>query len=297
MYLRGVVVIIRGLVTCLLFGAAQAWAGPSHGSDDHLVCAHAVAPDLKDTGGAFRLRLITDGLAEAEPLEEQLGEASRRMYELWKFFVGEENLQQPIIVVQLLSAEGQFDAQFAELYPQAEPASGYYSMRDNRAYVRFDPDYHQQAASVMFHEVSHVITTRHLGPTSPWISEGLASYFENMQFQGSRGMVASNQGHLNELRQQALPSLNEMMAMDWVSWAGPEQDLHDARAWSFIYFLMENPHGRYALQDTIHWVGQNRCQDGPVAEVLGRAYPGGLEKLELDWHLWLFNGAADSPPV
>lgn len=109
--------------------------------------------------------------------------------------------------------------------PGGKKVNGFYSMSKNQAVVKFDPARPAQTIGTTFHEISHLITAAHLGPTPPWLTEGLSEYFETMQVQGQGGVVYPSGSHINLLQSSALPSLQEYLAFDRPEWHTTRQKL------------------------------------------------------------------------
>ncbi len=273
----------------VLAGQASANLGPA--ADAESACAVQQPPHFEKREPSFQVRLVPEGVSLPPELPEQVDGAARRLYQLWAYFVGEENVQQPLLLVNLVGGEDDFRGRYAAANPGLPLAPGFYSIANYQATVQFDPAHSDQATRAVYHELSHLLTIYHLGPISPWISEGLARYLENLQSTELPGAIYPNAAYLNLLREQPVPDLRGVLRLDQQQWAAGDTRLQAATAWSLIHFLMEDPHGRYALQDTMRQARHQRCQGGEYSEILGRAYPGGLEILERDWRTWVREGA------
>jgi hypothetical protein len=163
-------------------------------------------------------------------------------------------------------------------------------MGRNLAVVKFDPAHLDQTIATTFHETSHLITASHLGPTPPWLTEGLAEYFETMKVSGQGGEIHPNQRHIKLLQSSKLPRLQAYLAITRPEWHGEHRDRNYAIAWSLIYFLMEGAPGMYALQETVQEAHASFCKPFSAASALDNAYPGGISSLEADWRKWLAAG-------
>ena len=261
--------------------------GQTHISDQPPADRIASVIDLGMSKQDFTYEIIPDGVDVPLDFQGQLAAGSKRMYDTWHFFLGEQKLRQSRIQVRLIGGPDRFDAFYANVSPGSKKVSGFYSMGKNEAVVKFDPAQPARNVGTTFHEISHLITAAHLGPTSPWLTEGLAEYFETMQVKGQGGVIYPNMGHIKLLQSTPLPRLRDYFAIDRPEWHGEYRDRNYAIAWSLIHFLMEGSPGMYALQETIKAAQVNFCKPFSAVVALGKAYPGGTPQLEADWRQWL----------
>lgn len=263
--------------------------GQTHMSDEQPQGVIATVMDMSTQEQDFTYRITPDGVSVPINFPGQLAAGSKRMYDTWHFFLGEERLRQSSIEVLLIGGPGRFDAYHAKVSPNSKPVNGFYSMGKNQAAVKFDPDNMARTLGTTFHEISHLITASHLGPTPPWLTEGLAEYFETMQVKDQAGVIYPNQAHIKLLKQAPLPSLRDYLAIERPEWHEDQRDRNYAIAWSLINFLLQGAPGMYALQKVIQHVEDNFCQPFSAVAVLDQAYPGGIQRLEQDWRRWLAN--------
>jgi hypothetical protein len=261
--------------------------GQTHMSDQQPKEVIASVMDLGMKNRDFTYQIIPDGVVVPTEFSGQLFAGSKRIYDTWHFLLGEQKLRQSRIEVLLIGGPDRFDAYHAKASPGSKRVNGFYDMGRNLAIVKFDPANQTQALRSSFHEISHLVTAGHLGRTPPWLTEGLAEYFETMQVKDQTGAIYPNQAHINLLKKTPLPSLKEYLSIDRPEWHGAERDRNYAIAWSLINFLLQGAPGMYALQQVIQQAEANFCQPFSVVDALDQAYPGGLERLEQDWRKWL----------
>ena len=266
--------------------------GQTHMSDKPPEAGLASVVDLGMTKQDFTYEIIPDGVSLPIAFQGQLAAGSKRMYDTWHFFLGEENLRQSRIQVLLMGDPNRFDAYYAQSSPASgnRQVAGFYSMGKNQAVVKYDTNRPAQNLSTTFHEISHLITAAHLGPTPPWLTEGLAGYFETMQVQGQAGVIYPNYSHIKLLRSTPLPRLADYLSIKRSDWYEVNRGRNYAIAWSLVNFLMSGAPGTYALQETVRQVHGNFCKPFSVEGALDKAYPGGLRRLEADWRKWLASG-------
>jgi hypothetical protein len=266
--------------------------GQTHMSDKPPQDQSASVADFGMSKQDFTYEIIPDGVELPLNFQGQLAASSKRMYDAWNFFLGEENLRQSKIQLLLMGDPNRFDAYYAEASPASgsRNVAGFYRIDKNQAVVKYDAKRPGQGLRTTFHEVSHLITASHLGPTPSWLTEGLAEYFEMMQVAGQGGTIHPNHAHIKLLRTTPLPRLQDYLAIDRPDWYGEYRDRNYAMAWSLINFLMAGSPGKYALQDTMQLAHQNFCKPFSAAAALANAYPGGIRQLEIDWRNWLASG-------
>ena len=266
--------------------------GQTHMSDKDPEGRIASVVDLRNSKQDFTYEIIPDGVSLQIDFQGQLAAGSKRMYDTWNFFLGEENLRQSRIQLLLMGDPERFDAYYANgsRLPGSGNVAGFYRINENRAVVKYDAKRPVQNLRTTFHEVSHLITASHLGPIPAWLTEGLAEYFETMQVAGQGGTLHPNHAHIKLLRTIPLPSIQNYLAIDGPDWYEKNRDRNYAITWSLVYFLMSGAPGTYALQETIQQSHKNFCKPFSVAAALDKAYPGGLQQLETDWRKWLAGG-------
>jgi hypothetical protein len=262
--------------------------GQTHLSDRQPEGHIASVIDLGMAKQDFSYEIIPDGIALPIDFQGQLAAGSKRMYDTWHFFLGEERLRQSRIELLLMGDPDRFDAYYAKgsPVPGNMPVAGFYRISNNRAVVKYDAKRPVQNLRTTFHEVSHLITASHLGPTAPWLTEGLAEYFEMMEVSGQAGAIHPNRAHIKLLQSTPLPPLEDFLAIDRSDWYREERGRNYAIAWSVINFLLEGAPGMYALQETVQLAHANFCKPFSAAAALSHAYPGGIRQLEIDGKNW-----------
>ena len=261
----------------------------THMSDERPVDVIASVVDLSMKKQDFTYQIRSDGVSVPVDFPGQFSAGSKRIYDTWHFFLGEKKLRQSRIEVLLIGGSDRFNAIHAKASPNSKPVNGFYRMSKNQAVVKFDPTNKEQTLRTTFHEVSHLITGSHLGPTPPWLTEGLAEYFETMEVKGQMGTIYPNQAHIKLLRKTQLPRLKNYLSIDRPEWHGADRDRNYAIAWSLMHFLLQGAPGMYAMQEVIQQAEESFCKPFSAVDALEGAYPGGLHRLEQDWRKWLSN--------
>lgn len=262
-------------------------SGQTHMADKPPPDRIAEVMDLSGETRDFTIDIQGDGFQVGNNFQGQVAAASKRMYDTWHYFLGKQRLRQSSITLRIIGGPDRYQAFRAKALPDSQPNNGFYRAAENIAYVQHDPRREDQTRRTAFHEISHLITASHLGPTAPWLTEGLAEYFETMTVRDQSGLIATNASHLKRLRTQRVPDLSEYLALAPEKWYGPNRDLHYAMAWSLVHFMMQDPGARGSLRDLMQEAHAQFCKPFSAADALARYYPGGLQRLTRDWHNWL----------
>ncbi len=260
--------------------------GRTHMADKPPPNRIANVTDISGNKRDFTYQILTTAVELPINFQGQIHAGSKRMYDTWHFFLGEKNLRQSRITLKIID-QRQFDAVRAREWPNSKPVAGFYMPSRNEAFVRYDSSRPDRALATSFHEISHLITASHLGPTAPWLTEGLAEYFETMDVSSQSGTIKPNTQHLRRLSSSSVPSLGDFLRQDRLQWNGPQRDLNYATAWSLMHFLMQGAPGMYAIKEVIEGAHAHSCKPFSAVSALDKAYPGGLLKLEGDWRKWL----------
>lgn len=266
-------------------------SGQTHMADQRPQGRIATVLDLGRAKQDFSYEIVAEGITLPQNFEGQVAAGSKRIYDIWHFFLGEQRLRQSRIRLLMVGDPARFDAYYGPIPIGRGPVQGFYRMNNNQAVVKANANDPARNLAVALHEVSHLITASHLGPTPPWLTEGLAGYFETLEVRDQAGFVHINEAHLALLRSTTLPPLAEYFSIARETFYGPDRSLHYAIAWSLTHFLLEGAPGMYALQRVIQQAEARFCQPFSAVAELDAAYPGGLRRLERDWLQWLGRSA------
>jgi hypothetical protein len=268
-----------------------------------------VARDLLIDGGrSVRLgpwELLTD--SDDDELIRHLAEAAEGLEDAYIRRFSREPLGTPLEVVVLYQDE----APYREVQNRSDSLLGLAATGHTSSglSVFFVGDRSPQAvASTLVHELVHTINRRALGPAlPPWLDEGLAEDLATSQFgpggpmAGTLGGERRSQGHravtsgglaslwqLRELtRSGRLPSMREVLELDWVSFVRPEKgSLHYGLANFWVRFLLDEDEGRYA--ESFRTFLDTVAAGGPVSgEALRRQLGDSWMGLDARFALWI----------
>ena len=174
--------------------------------------------------------------------------------------------------------------------------AGYFSLRDQEVVTwrQNEPTY---LANNILHECSHAIMHQEFRALPIWLDEGCAVYFSFPAFMRSESAVQRLDLQWFELKrwldEGSLPELRKFLDVTPGEFRALDPGRTYPVSWSLFQFLMSTAANRNAMNELIQEYqpqpGKNRPPD--CAKVLGKFYPGGLEKMEKDWHEWILRGA------
>lgn len=220
-------------------------------------------------------------------MEGYVNAGASRAYDQWRDWLGDDAIVRSHINIRLLADEEKFREMWGRADREDWRATGFYRIRSNEAVVLYSKRYQMTALGTVFHEMSHLITAWQLGPTPPWLNEGIAEYFETMEVRWQGARFHPNWNHLRLLKSQEPPSLDTLTSLQGSDWTANDAQLRYAAAWSLIAFLFDSDEGRETLKGVVSVAHEQRCGGNSVLADSLSAYPGGREALESDWLQWI----------
>lgn len=165
---------------------------------------------------------------------------------------------------------------------------GFYSPRDNSITVLMHGDANN-VINVAIHEATHAIVAGLYAGMPVWMNEGMAEFFEAMEYNTHQKKIFSlSRHHLQVLKNNNLPSLTEHFSQPPNIWYHPDNsNLNYAIDWSLIYFLMSSEEGRSFLRYLLNYFALNHCKPFDSIEYINANYPGGVTLLDRQWRNWL----------
>jgi len=176
--------------------------------------------------------------------------------------------------------------------------AGYFSPRENEVVTwrQKDPSY---LANNILHECSHALSFSQFRFLPRWLNEGCAVFFSFPRNVRDLSDDMSLRGRWLRLKQWheqgSLPKVPAFVDQTPEEFRKLPPERSYIVSWSLFQFLMSNPENRKAMNGMVR--RQQRRRDfAPCSELLEELYPGGLAKLEKDWHSWIVRGAASVLP-
>ncbi|MDX2015979.1 MAG: DUF1570 domain-containing protein [Myxococcaceae bacterium] len=232
-------------------------------------------------GGAGVRELVTDHFVISSELPDaELEAEARRLELLWDtfatFFRAEvPRARIPVVVLQ----DTETVASFAEGY------SGFVSRQGPRVLVVGAPS-EPGATNVNAHELTHLVSDFMLPRQPRWLSEGLATYFEDATFTDERTVAMGrwNKERASEAFVGGLLSIDELMEWNDLRFDDAEARYY-ASAWAWVHYLSNHDDARLV-----------RLFDGlrgtrPVREVVREVFPPD-EARRLEGEVKFYLGAA-----
>jgi tetratricopeptide (TPR) repeat protein len=112
------------------------------------------------------------------------------------------------------------------------------------AIVRLDQNKPGPQFTAVYHEYTHTLIHANFQWLPTWLDEGLAEFFGNSRFEGSKTYVGAPSVHVHLLRQKTLIKLDELIAENpWVKFSNDQdgRDLFYAESWALVHYLMMSP--------------------------------------------------------
>ena len=157
--------------------------------------------------------------------------------------------------------------------------------------------------NTLLHEASHAIMDAHYDDVPLWLMEGSAEYFALVLYpldELHQFLLRDRWTSLNRwLKENKLLPLATLLNADGAAFHQLDQEKAYAMSWSLFQLFMSPEVNRRAMLGLLHerQVPYRRKLDS--AEQMARLYPGGLPRLEADWHARIRAGAGitNSPNV
>lgn len=273
-------------VGTLIAGLAVVWL--SHNTAPTRTTDHRAALSCSRPAGGGRpatLRVSAIDTKLPEALEDALKRGTAMAQARWQDWLGNDRLAgSPVDLLFIADAQ-----RFAQLYngPDVDgwTTTGFYRIRSHEAVILWAEPWRTQAFATALHEVSHLLTAWHLGPTPPWLNEGLAEHFETLDHQADAFRVSA--AHLRTLHSKGPVNLDTLLGLSARTFARDDAERNYASAWALVAFLLDSESGRATFLGLLSAAHTRRC--APVSDVtpLLSRYPGGLEALRTDWLRWI----------
>ncbi|MDW7691741.1 DUF1570 domain-containing protein [Flammeovirgaceae bacterium SG7u.111] len=179
----------------------------------------------------------------------------------------------------------------------------FYSAKFNEAIV-WRRKKHTTLLKDIYHEVNHLLFRNIKSSSSSdfvkrplWLNEGLSEYFERLVVR-REDISIKLQASKAERCKKWVEEGSMIPLKDYLSQSNKEWKRNETKelgyqsrsvAWSLIYFLMNDIESQKILGKVIRHIEQNQETEGISYKAIQRHYPGGVAKLEQDWHKWILS--------
>lgn len=269
--------------------------GVANFSDTPPEGATAQAHALRAGHGEYFITLDAVDTVLPAYFEGSLNAAAKRIYDQWRDWLGNDALVRSHINLRFFGDREAFLGLWGKPGEGNRSPLGFYRIRNNEAVILTLPGYPRSTLSTAFHEMSHLITAWHLGPSAPWLNEGIAEYFENMDVRWQESHFSRNEAHLHLLRQQGPLSLEELTRIGSGDWTAADAQRRYATAWALVAFLQETARGREVLKNVLLQTHAQRCTVPVDPAPLLASYKGGIPSLEADLRAWVASSSSTTP--
>jgi hypothetical protein len=236
---------------------------------------------------AASVTILARGIALPAGFEQEVSSSARIMQRAWQDLLGEQTAPSSAIELLLITDLIEFEELKNSHAAGLGNVSGFYSTDLNQAVVRYDARRLDESMRTVLHEISHLISTRQIGPADPWLAEGIAEYYETLAVAKDGIWIYPNTRHHHLLMGSGIPGLTEFFAISAGDWSSTNGLRYYAVSWSIVYFLMDSREGQETLRRVLMCLAANTCKPAAAAELLADFYTGGLEVFEMDWRAWL----------
>ncbi|HEU5396445.1 MAG TPA: hypothetical protein VFV81_04705 [Verrucomicrobiae bacterium] len=174
--------------------------------------------------------------------------------------------------------------------------AGYFSSMDNEVVTwrQRDPTY---LANNILHECSHAIMHQEYRDLPLWLDEGCAVYFSFPAFMRSTNAEERLEYQWFELKKwldaRSLPNLRQFVNLTPAEFRRMDPAQSYPLSWSLFQFLAGTPQNRACLRRVASRFQEQDPFHHDCAALLDQSYPGGLAKMEQDWHRWIAVGATN----
>lgn len=256
----------------------QATESNTRGNNEHPVNGY-------ENGGVVGLEILTEGYRLTPKERSQIQSGVNFILGYYKQ-VFDYNEDVPVRI-RIFGNKRHFMSYQKDVSPVVSEV-GFYSPMYNEAVVNGQRDKGEVIATI-YHEANHSILTQKAPDLPLWINEGLAEYFERIVPEDKNVTVGHQDARYYKLRQDLasnkLPGLSSYLGSwdsAWKRGGQAQDDETRSIAWSLVHYLMSTQDG----QDTVIRILREKKDNPSVTsiDVINKYYPGGLDKLESNWH-------------
>jgi len=177
--------------------------------------------------------------------------------------------------------------------------AGYYTSL-TREIVTWQQQVPGSLGTTLLHEASHAIMDAHYEDVPLWLLEGSAEYFAfalHPPGEMNQILLRHRWTVLNQwLKEDDLLPLRRLLDADDIEFKQLDPEKAYAMSWSLFQLLMSSDPNRRAMLALLHERQSPSQTSLESSDQMRRLYPGGLRRLENDWHAWIRNGAGMTNP-
>jgi hypothetical protein len=193
----------------------------------------------------------------------------------------------PRLRIRIYDSRADFRTNMQADSPQLK-GSGYYSAKSDEIVV-WRGESQAAMAGLIFHEMGHWILRRSVRRVPVWLNEGLAEYVACSYMKETPWGVAAQRRRLKQcadaLNSAEGPALEALLKLSYDDFHGSDETKLYSLSWSLVWFLDRTAVSNGDVLKRLVFTLRNGSRaERNSADLLNRAYPGGLKQLEMDWH-------------
>jgi hypothetical protein len=222
-------------------------------------------------------------------LSESLEVNGRAISKALGQLIPKDRMTKSVIDMKVFTSQSAFLAYKRVVAPNlSNNVSGFYSALNNSVAVLHSGN-EKLTQLTALHEATHVFQYKNIGIMPGWLSEGMASYFENMEVKGhSKVVPVSNQWRYVLNRYQTSIAVKDLLTADYSNWQGANGALYYATSWALVHYMML-PENRAVMRTYLDMLSRDKCNQESVQfnlEFFEQEYNGGVSKLQSDLFAW-----------
>ena len=173
--------------------------------------------------------------------------------------------------------------------------AGFYSP-DAREVVVWAQKDHSFFGNSILHECTHAILDQQFHRVPIWANEGCAVNFSFPKYMRDRSdqMMLISQWLLLKkyLDEHTLPDLKTFLNLSGEGFREMNPERAYPVSWSLVQLMLSTKERQKAMDEMLKRLQQKGAKTGDCASLLEELYPGGLAKMEQEWHQWIYRGAS-----
>lgn len=227
--------------------------------------AHDISPTFKDT----------------------ISSHVNKSFLFYKDLLGARDLKKIAVNMQVFGSQESYVAYQSEIGTSVNAyAPGFYSPSRNESVLLYRGDTLTSITAV--HEAAHSITSGIVGYTSPWLTEGISEYLEQIRINMQIAEVYPNTSwYRNGYLHFTPTSLQALINASHSQFYGSNQSSYYGTAWAFVYFLMDDPTRKAQFADLLRFEMKERCDTAVTTGSFLTASGLNLNVLQREFTQWL----------
>lgn len=250
-------------------------------------------PERKEKPARVDVRIETFAFELSKAQRQRIDHKVRGLYQAYVRWFGWPAQPRQPITIKIFGEYDLFEQYQIDSRGRLITNRSHYS-QSHREILMLGSNFADQTLGVLMHEVSHAVLDMQVPRSSKWFNEGLASMFEGLEWRNNNLQLGTAGGRSVTMKHKMregslLPAAHYLDIRDsaWGSESGRVENMYYMIAWSLMRFLVSTDHGREALAVSLRRQRYFSDQPGELAGMLDEVYPGGVQRLDIDWRHWI----------